>query len=149
MSEEKNCSAPAPAGPTNVKKGGSRRKKMKNHITFKTRDLETAEDGQAYAIVERALGNGRMSVVEVKSRKTSIAHIRGALTKKRVRIEVGDTVLVGIRDFEKDKCDIILKYTPDEIKQLRRAGELPADGMRDHSADMDDDEDQPFDFGAI
>ena len=49
--------------------------------------------------------------------------IRGKL-RKRVWINVGDIVLVALRDFEDGKCDIELKYTTDEIHRLRGIEQL-------------------------
>lgn len=36
-----------------------------------------------------------------------------------------DIVLVGLRDYQDSKCDVILKYTPDEVRNLKSLGELP------------------------
>ena len=44
-------------------------------------------------------------------------HIRGKLRKK-VWISTGDIVLLGLRDFQDAKCDVILRYTPEEARQL-------------------------------
>jgi translation initiation factor 1A len=40
------------------------------------------------------------------------------------RINVGDVVLISLRDFQDSKADIILKYTPDEARLLKSYGEL-------------------------
>lgn len=40
------------------------------------------------------------------------------------RINVGDVVLLGLRDFQDNKADLILKYTPDEARLLKSYGEL-------------------------
>ena len=37
----------------------------------------------------------------------------------------GDIVLVGLRDFQDEKGDIILKYNSDEARDLKNYGELP------------------------
>ena len=47
----------------------------------------------------------------------------------KVWIGVGDIVLIGLRDFQDDKADIIMKYTPDEAQQLKAYGEIPENGM--------------------
>ena len=46
--------------------------------------------------------------------------------RKRVWINVGDIVLVSLREFQDNKADIIWKYTPDEARSLKAYGELPA-----------------------
>jgi translation initiation factor 1A len=46
--------------------------------------------------------------------------------RKRVWINMGDIVLVSLREFQDSKADIIWKYTPDEARSLKAYGELPA-----------------------
>ena len=43
-------------------------------------------------------------------------------------ITVGDIVLIGLRDFQDDKADVIMKYTADEARQLKAYGEIPDNG---------------------
>jgi translation initiation factor 1A len=69
------------------------------------------------------LGNGWVDAQCIDGKKR-LAHIRGAFRKK-VWITVGDVILLGLRDFEDDKADIILKYLPDEARSLKAYGELP------------------------
>jgi hypothetical protein len=45
-----------------------------------------------------------------------------------VWINQGDIILIGLRDYEKDKGDIILKYNSDEARNLKSYGELPENG---------------------
>jgi len=47
------------------------------------------------------------------------------VAKKKVWINKDDIILVSLRDFEDGKCDVIHKYTPDEIAQLKKSGKLP------------------------
>ena len=42
--------------------------------------------------------------------------------------ESGDIVLIGLRDFQDDKADVIMKYTADEARQLKAYGEIPDNG---------------------
>ena len=49
-------------------------------------------------------------------------------------IGVGDIVLIGLRDFQDDKADIIMKYTPDEARQLKAYGEIPENGNKSDEA---------------
>jgi translation initiation factor 1A len=59
--------------------------------------------------------------------------------RKRVWINVGDIVLVSLREFQDSKADIIWKYTPDEARQLKAYGELPAN-VRPNEAEVGGDE---------
>merc|ERR1712137_945741 len=53
-----------------------------------------------------------------------LCHIRGKLRKK-VWINTGDIVLVGLREYQDSKADVILKYTPDEARKLMALNEIP------------------------
>jgi hypothetical protein len=53
-----------------------------------------------------------------------MCHIRGKLRKK-VWINTADIILIGLRDFQEDKADVILKYTSDEARQLKYRKEIP------------------------
>lgn len=68
----------------------------------------------------------------------------------------GDIVLVGLREFQADKCDIIHKYTTDEARSLQAYGELPATARINQTAiDMamdggeGEEEDVGFDFDDV
>mmetsp|Transcript_33117 Transcript_33117/g.76369 ORF Transcript_33117/g.76369 Transcript_33117/m.76369 type:complete len:101 (-) Transcript_33117:293-595(-) len=69
------------------------------------------------------LGNGRCECFCFDG-VTRLGHIRGKMRKK-VWITAGDIVLVGKRDFQDEKVDIIHKYTADEARNLKQYGELP------------------------
>jgi len=45
--------------------------------------------------------------------------------EKKVWINAGDIILVGLRDYQDTKADVILKYTPDEARNLKSYGEFP------------------------
>ncbi len=60
-----------------------------------------------------------------KDKEPLTAHIRGTMRKK-IWINQGDIILVSLRDFQKDKGDVILKYSADEARSLKAYGELPA-----------------------
>merc|ERR1712168_61382 len=53
-----------------------------------------------------------------------LCHIRGKLRKK-VWINQGDIVLIGLRDYQDAKADVILKYSADEARNLKSYGEFP------------------------
>jgi len=108
--------------PKNKGKGGKNRRRGKNDNEEK-RDLQFKEDGQVYAQVVRMLGNGRLEASCFDGVKR-LAHIRGKLRKK-VWISAGDLLLLGLRDFQDGKCDVILRYTPEEARTLKAYGEVP------------------------
>ncbi|MED6220656.1 hypothetical protein PIB30_046938 [Stylosanthes scabra] len=62
----------------------------------------------------------------------------------QVWIAAGDIILVGLRDYQDDKADVILKYMADEARLLKAYGELP-DTTRINETiggGLDDDDDQ-------
>ena len=96
-----------------------------------------------YARVLRMLGNGRCEA-QCYDYVTRLCHIRGTMHKK-VWIAPDDIILVGLRDFQDDKADVILKYTPDEARLLTGSGKLPGPpkdiiGTFDDEDEFSDDE---------
>ncbi len=45
--------------------------------------------------------------------------------RKKVWINTGDIILIGLRSFQDTKADVIQKYTSDEARRLKSCGELP------------------------
>lgn len=109
--------------PKNKGKGGKNRKRGKNENEEEKRELVYKEDGQEYGQVMRMLGNGRLEAQCIDGKKR-LCHIRGKMRKK-VWVGQGDIVLVGLRDYQDEKADVIMKYTADEARVLKQYGELP------------------------
>lgn len=107
----------------NKGKGGKNRRRGKNESEGFKRELVIKEEGQEYAQVTKMLGNGRLDATCFDGIKR-LAHIRGKMRKK-VWINQGDIILVSLREFQDDQCDVIVKYTPDEARALKSQGELP------------------------
>jgi translation initiation factor 1A len=120
-------------------KGGKNRRRGKGDGGDEKRELIFKEDGQEYAQVLRMLGNGRL------------CHIRGKMRKK-VWVNTGDIILLGLRDFQDEKADVILKYLADEARSLKAYGELP-ETFRVNDTDTFEEErgenDDFFDFDDI
>ena len=70
---------------------------------------------------------------------------------KCVWIQVGDTVLVALREFADKEGDIVEKFTPDQVRVMRREGILLIEGQTDAKAEEDDDAkvEDLFDFEAL
>ena len=116
--------------------------KRKSSRKNNKKELEFKDDGQEYAQVIKIEGNGRCRV-KCGDGVTRLGVIRGAMRKK-VWIKLSDYVLVGLRDFQDDKCDIIGKYTDEDVRNLRAYGEL---GLQE--ASEEEEENTPFDFDDI
>jgi len=137
-----------------IGKGGKNRRRGKNENETEKRELVFKEDGQGesvvlrtqcyvckylgfisdsrnlfcteYAQVTKMLGNGRLEAMCFDGVKR-LCHIRGKLRKK-VWINQGDIILIGLRDYQDAKADVILKYTSDEARNLKTYGEFPETG---------------------
>ena len=128
------------------KRGGKGHKKRTNQDNEHKRELIFKEDGQEYAQAVRMLGNGRLEALCFDG-KTRLAIIRGKMRKK-IWIHAGDIILVGLRDFQDDKCDVINKYTPDESRNLKAYGEIPEEAKINEDEQFNEDgTDCPFEFG--
>eukprot|EP00088_Acartia_fossae_P012180 TRINITY_DN16265_c1_g1_i1.p1 TRINITY_DN16265_c1_g1~~TRINITY_DN16265_c1_g1_i1.p1 ORF type:complete len:154 (+),score=56.57 TRINITY_DN16265_c1_g1_i1:222-683(+) len=128
--------------PKNKGKGGKNRRRGKNENEGVKRELVFKEDGQEYAQVTKMLGNGRLEAMCFDGVKR-LCHIRGKLRKK-VWINQSDIILVGLRDYQDAKADVIQKYSADEARNLKSYGEFPesikiSDTVDFVGGDLDDD----------
>ncbi|KAL3794557.1 hypothetical protein HJC23_008013 [Cyclotella cryptica] len=134
-------------------KGGKNRRRGKGDGEEAKRELEFKEEGQEYAQVVRMLGNGRCECFCYDG-VTRLGHIRGKMRKK-VWVTAGDIVLVGKRDFQDEKVDILHKYSADEARNLKQYGELPETARINETAvdqamaGEGDDDDIGIDFDDI
>ena len=108
--------------PKNTGMGGNKRKKGKK-VTVEARELEYKGEMEEYGQVTRLLGDARLEIQCVDGVKR-IGHIRGKM-RKRNWIANGDVVLISKREYEDEKCDVIAKYNEDEVRKLKKAGEIP------------------------
>ena len=126
--------------PKNKGKGGKSKRKGKNKSSEgEKRELMRKEKDQEYAQVMRILWNCRIHA-QCFDGKERLCHVRGKFRKK-VWINKDDIILVGLRDYQDGKADVIHKYTADEARQLKALGELPARArIIDTDAGSDDDD---------
>jgi len=131
--------------PKNKGAGGKNRKKGKNeNDDVSDRELIFKEDGQEYGQVKKMLGGGQIEAYctdDVNRR----CHIRGNMFKK-VWISVGDIILINVREYERGVGDVIHKYLPAEVKNLKVYGELPENMRIDNTNtnNNNDEEDNIF-----
>merc|ERR1719461_163767 len=70
--------------------------------------------------------------------KERLCRIRGKMRKK-FWIGNGDIVLLGLREFQDEKADIIEKYKPDEVRRLKAQGHVPENIQIDADVEFKDD----------
>jgi translation initiation factor 1A len=78
------------------------------------------EDGEVYAQVLKLYGNG-MCQVYCNDKKTRLCIIRGKFRGKGKRgniLTLGSMVMIGIREWENDKCDLLCIYNEGEKQRL-------------------------------
>lgn len=116
--------------------GGNKKRKAKA-MPNKPSEMVYKSDGQVYARVIRALGNGFLEVncFHKDERITRRAHIRGSI-KKKGWINEGDYVLVALRNFNDKTCDVLAKYTNDQANMLKSRGDIPEEDINDEEIDF-------------
>jgi len=130
--------------PKNKGKGGKKRKRGKGDGDGTKRDLITKTEDQEYAQVTKMLGNGRIEALCFDG-KTRLAHIRGKM-RKRVWVNSGDIVLLGLREYQDGKADVLLKYNEEDVRALKRLGHLPQSAQI--TSEKREEDDLPFDFSG-
>jgi translation initiation factor 1A len=108
--------------PKNKGKGGKHHRRGKHDGDDKKAPIEFKRDGEAYAQVIKTLGNSRFELLCDDGVKR-IGHVRGAMQRK-IWINVGNLILVALRDYQDGKCDIMHKYSADDARTLQSYGEL-------------------------
>ena len=104
------------------------------------RELIFAEADQTYGTVTAILGSGRFTV-KCHDGRDRMGILRGKL-HRRQWVRVDSTVLLGLREFEAGKADIIHVYQHAETRMLQQYGELTHDAQEEA-------EDDGIDFDEI
>jgi len=114
-----------------------KKRKKKPSLPVTTRKLLdlVKSEGQEYAKVTTLLGNRRVTL-DCMDGKKRLGRIRGNMKKKRIFINKDDYVLVGLRDFQDEKADVLDKYTPQEVKQLIKVGEICENKTEEENIDI-------------
>lgn len=102
---------------------------------------------EGYARVDRMLGNGRLIASCFDDGQQRLCHIRGKLRKK-IWVNQGDVVLLGLREFQDGKADVIFKYSNDEARRLKQLGEIPENANIDPDPANAGNEDITFENAA-
>lgn len=81
-----------------------------------------------YGFVTKKLGGSNFSIKLHLQEREVIGHIVGKLrrgnNKKSNWVDVGSVVLLGMRDFQDKKVDILYVYSPEEVRKLKKSGEI-------------------------
>ena len=106
------------------KKQGGKKKHRGKKQQGEQKKLEILKDeGTQYAKVLERKGGPHLSV-RLLSGEIVMGVIRGKM-RRRVWMTRNDIILVGIRDFQEGKVDILHKYPEEHVRQLVEMGEIP------------------------
>ena len=123
-------------GGNKKRRGGKRHSKMK---TYSLDDLIPSKDyNQSYAYVSQKYGDGRYSIM-CYDKVTRMGIASGKL-KKSSRIDKGALVLVSLREYQDDKCDIIYHYTAEDIDKLTKSDNINQGFVRSGTLSLIDEE---------
>tara|TARA_B110000977_G_scaffold12429_1_gene15847 strand:- start:3111 stop:3584 length:474 start_codon:yes stop_codon:yes gene_type:complete len=109
-----------------VKNKGGKKTKGKSRKTFRMKELSIKDlkkvDGQEYAHVLSVFGDGRFELM-CYDKKKRLGILRGSL-RRTSRINKGALVLISIREFQDNKCDIIACYSQTDSDKLIKEREV-------------------------
>ena len=129
--------------PKNAGMGGNKRKKGKK-LVQEDRELRYKEESEEYAQIIKILGDGRFQC-KCADGVERIAHVRGKM-RKRTWLANGDIILVSLREFEPEKCDVVEKYKEKEIAKLKKSGEIPESMVLPSSSEAENKDDGDADI---
>lgn len=122
-------------GGKGFKKG---KKKGNNFREEKELILKDPKENENYGLVKGAKGNGRFDI-ETPDGNVIMGVLAGK-HRRRMWINSGDIVLVGIWDFQEEKCSILHKYSEDHVQKLVEKREILSNFQKDKFSQFADDE---------
>ena len=96
--------------------------KKRNQRRLNSPELVLADEMQTYGMVLQALGDRRFRC-KCSDGVERQCKIRGKF-RGRLYVQVHDILLISLREDEDDKADIIQKYKPEEVHELKKLGEF-------------------------
>lgn len=130
------------------KKKKASKNSKNSFINEKRKLLEADIDGQTYGVIERALGSAFFDVycMDGKIRRCKAR-------SKRMKVKIGDCLIVSLREFDDKNADIIHRYDSEEVRTLQKLGLLPNSdkfsGIVNENINNDDNTDDIFCFDDI
>jgi translation initiation factor 1A len=120
----------------NIKKGASNQQE--------TRDLVEKDDDHEYGLVSKILGGGNFSV-KIENRETEVigrlcGKMKHRKNKRLNQVSEGSIVLLGIRDFQDNKMDIVHVFNDSEVRLLRKKGALNFEEGRTRAKETEEEE---------
>jgi translation initiation factor 1A len=122
-------------------KGGNKtkrvaRKKLHGELQKRTLNELMKTEGQEYAVVRKINGGGRFGLVCADNIER-IGVVRPTLKRNKKFIEVNQLILVSLRDFQENTCDILDIYNGSEIEYLVSAKLISREFIKQHLGQKD------------
>ena len=93
-------------------------------LFLKSEIKDVGDDLTVYGQVTEVLGSCNFNILCYDG-QTRLCHLRSSIKKQKEKVEKDGIVIVGLRDFDNKKGDIIYVYKKIEIPQLRTKNEIP------------------------
>jgi translation initiation factor 1A len=130
-----------------VRRLSTAKKKLQDDSASETTVEIKKQDGQEFAIAKKSVGNSWI-VCECLDKKERLCHVRGKM-RKRDWVNEGDIILIGIREYDPNKADIISKLTNSQIRDLKKGGIQFGDTSTFFGEDEKGEEKDSIDFESI
>ena len=124
-------------------KGGKKHKRNKNQQK-ESKNLRLKEPGQEYAQIIKCKGNCRFDVLCFDG-KERMAIMCGSMRNRRF-VNQNDIVLVSLRDWQDNVCDIIDNYDENLTRKLKDKGLVPKSIKLDVDNNYSDDDEDNMGF---
>lgn len=130
----------------------SKYKGKKNKVDSAEQKIALKGIDEAYGLITKKLGNGRFMVKINLQKKEIMGRICGSMRRRKNKrsnwVDVGSIVLVGMREFQNDRVDIVHVYDQAEVRELKKSGEYIEETGEYREAE-EVVEDEIFDFSEI
>jgi translation initiation factor 1A len=110
--------------PKGDKKFKTKKRKGQNTFDENSKELVLKTEQEEYALVTKLMGDCKV-MVQLPDSTTVMARIPGKWRKKII-VKIGNIVLISKREYQASMVDIITQYTPVEVRELQKMGEIPA-----------------------
>jgi translation initiation factor 1A len=127
------------------KKNGS----VRNPVESIKGELLLKIDGSVYGQTTHILGDCNFTVMCFDGSER-MCHLRKGV-KKGEKVCVDTVVLIGLRDYQDNKGDIIYVYSKEQVNQLRQLKEIPTriSSGQDTEENKENADETGFDFDTI
>jgi translation initiation factor 1A len=122
-------------------KGGNKtkrvaRKQLHGELQKRTLNELMKTEGQEYAVVRKINGGGRFGLI-CADKIERIGVVRPTLKRNKKFIEVNQLILVSLRDFQENTCDILDIYTGSEVEYLVSSKLIDREFIKQHMGQKD------------